>query len=147
MLRRPPLCAEAAGGSALVPGSAGHPDLLPGERRMEIPAHLRQDDWQRFTVSKSSRCEAPEQSKHEKLSHHTSHVFAGTKMYNMFVWQQTLPSLLPSLQLRCSPPFLVWFVYDHYLQTHVSVLVYCIHCIVDFPTSVVAEQETTEKGF
>lgn len=55
VLHRPPLCPEAASGSALVPGSASHPDLLPGERGMEIPPHLCQDDWQRFTVSKRSR--------------------------------------------------------------------------------------------
>lgn len=51
VLRRPALRVEAAGGPALVPGSPGHPDLLPGERRMEIRADLRQNSWQRLTVS------------------------------------------------------------------------------------------------
>lgn len=45
------VCVEAAGGSALVPGSPIHPDLLPGKWWMEISEDLREDNWQGFTVS------------------------------------------------------------------------------------------------
>ena len=51
VLHSPAVCAEAAGGFALVPGSPGHPDLLPGQRGMEIPADFCQDSWQGPTVS------------------------------------------------------------------------------------------------
>lgn len=51
VLHSPAVRVEAAGGLALVPGYPGHPDLLPGKWRMELPADFRQDSWQRFTVS------------------------------------------------------------------------------------------------
>lgn len=44
------LCAAALAGPALVPGSPGHPHLLPGQRRMEVPEDLCQNHRQRLTV-------------------------------------------------------------------------------------------------
>lgn len=57
VLHSPAVCAEAAGGLALVPGSPGHPDLLPGKRRMELPADFCQNSWQRLTVSVEMLCD------------------------------------------------------------------------------------------
>lgn len=51
VLHGPAVCVEAAGGLALVPGSPGHPDLLPGKRRMELSEDICQNNWQRLTVS------------------------------------------------------------------------------------------------
>lgn len=51
VLHSPAVRVEAAGGLAVVPGSPGHPDLLPGQRRMELPADFCQNSWQRLTVS------------------------------------------------------------------------------------------------
>lgn len=56
MLHGPAVCAEAAGGPALVSGAPSYPDLLPGKRRMEIPADLRQNSRQRLTVSLKMCC-------------------------------------------------------------------------------------------
>lgn len=56
VLHSPAVRVEAAGGLALVPGSPGHPDLLPGQRRMEVPADLCQNSWQRLTVSMGMLC-------------------------------------------------------------------------------------------
>lgn len=96
---------------------------------MEIPARLRQDDWQRFTVSKSSRCEG-EFSLVQRPPCRSGSEF---HTQNLLVWP------LP----RCSSGEVsLWCI-------HVNTLppCSCIHCAVDFLTSVVAEQQTAEKGF
>lgn len=51
VLHSPAVCAEAAGGPAVVPGSPGHPDLLPRKWRMELPGDCCQNHWQGLTVS------------------------------------------------------------------------------------------------
>lgn len=51
MLYSPAVRVEAAGGPAVVPGSSGHPDLLPRKWRMELPGDFCQNDWQGLTVS------------------------------------------------------------------------------------------------
>lgn len=51
MLHSPAVCVEAAGGSAMVPGSSSHPDLLPRKWRMELSGYCCQNNWQRSTVS------------------------------------------------------------------------------------------------
>lgn len=56
VLHGPAVRAEVAGGPALVPGSPGHPDLLPGKRRMDIPEDLRQNSRQGLTVSTGTWC-------------------------------------------------------------------------------------------
>lgn len=56
VLHGPAVCVEAAGGPAMVPGTPGHLDLLPGKWRMELPADLCQDNWQRLTVSMGKLC-------------------------------------------------------------------------------------------
>lgn len=56
VLHGPAVRVEAAGGLALVPGSPGLPDLLPGKRRMELPADFCQNNWQRLTVSMGMLC-------------------------------------------------------------------------------------------
>lgn len=56
VLHGPAVCVEAPGGLALVPGSPGHPDLLPGKRRMEFPADFCQNSRQRLAVSVGILC-------------------------------------------------------------------------------------------